>query len=63
MKATTSRRAWSIDDVVKDVFVESINSQGEIEMVPSASAEVHIGPYADVRSPFLSSALFRQYAF
>jgi hypothetical protein len=60
---TAPRRAWFIDDVVKDVLVPSTNSQGETVMVPSAAAEVHIGPYADVRSFHHYTALLRHALF
>jgi hypothetical protein len=43
------RKAWSIEDVVKDVYESSINDEGEEVMMLASSAEVHIGPYADVR--------------
>lgn len=42
-------KAWSIDDVVQDVYHERLCADGSVERILTTEALVHIGPYADVR--------------
>lgn len=44
-------RAWTIDEVVKDVFVKRAREDGTEEDVLTTEALVHVGPYVDVRLP------------
>lgn len=46
---SASSKAWSIDDVVKDVYNERHRADGTVEKVLTTEAWVHVGPYADVR--------------
>ena len=44
-------RAWTIDEVVKDVYETRRKEDGSEEQVITGESLVHIGPYADVRLP------------
>ena len=45
----TPHRAWTIDDVVKDVYQTRVLEDRTEEEVLTTIAHVHVGPYVDVR--------------